>query len=161
MSECIHGLERTTCADCNPRPIAGYIRSGQNDSIGLLFDFAVANPDGFTIDEACDSLAWSRPQFGLMVRKLRLILGSDEINLICEPTGTLGPWTYRLVGNYDDARVWVTNRIDDLTSRLETIHSIAASAMKAADGRSVQGRKARKIESTISYLLRELEDIAA
>ena len=48
---------------------------------GTLFDYAVEQPEGFTVPDACQHFEWSRSQFTRAVRALRLILGSDEINL--------------------------------------------------------------------------------
>jgi hypothetical protein len=157
MSECVHGIEEAACAYCVPRILPGQV----TDNVGELFDYAVSKPNGFTWADVVEDLEWSRPKVNMVIRQLRLVLGGDDINLVAEPSGRYQPWIYRLVGTYGEAREWLDNRIHDMESRLELIHSVASSVTRAADGRSVQGRKARKIERTVGYLLRELADIAA
>lgn len=155
--ECIHGIEQAACAYCVPRTLPGPV----TDNVGELFDYAVSKPNGFTWSDATEDLEWSRPKFNLTVRQLRLVLGGDDINLVAEPGGHWEPYIYRLVGTYGEAREWLATRIRDMESRLELVHAVATSVTRAADGRSVQGRKARKIERTVGYLLRELGDMSA
>ena len=95
-----------------------------------------------------------------VVRRLRLVFAGDDINLVCEPQMLREPWVYKLVGNVEDARSWSTNRISDIETRLETIQAVAESLTNATDGRTIEGRKARKIHRTLGYLIGELAEIA-
>lgn len=129
------------------------------DRAGQLYDYAVEHPEGFTYQDIERDFEWQRSEFVGVVRTLRAILADDEINLTCEPQGQGEPWLYKLIGSYDDARPWATNRIGDLETRLETIGSVSQTLVSATDGRSIEGRKARKMKSTLDYLRGELADI--
>jgi hypothetical protein len=131
------------------------------EDVEVLFDYAEAHPDGFDIHDVEDDLDWRREHLYAVGRALRLVFADDEINLICEPNGYNKPWLYKLVGTYDDARVWATVRYRDMYSRLETTEAVATSLVNATDGRSIEGRKVRKIARTLSYLRAELVDIEA
>jgi len=131
------------------------------EKIAALYDLAADRPEGFTYIDVEEHLGWGRQTFFGVVRQLRLVFADDEINLICEPDGYLEPWRYKLVGNVDAARGWSTNRIGDIETRLETIQSVAETLTKATDGRTIEGRKARKIHRTLGYLIGELAEIAA
>lgn len=127
--------------------------------VNALFDFAAAAPDGFTIDDACHHLRCTRAQVRDAIRQLRLALADDTINLICEPASYLEQWTYRLVGNYDDAKGWAANRISDCRTRMVTIKGVAASVVLGTDGRTIEGKQAKKIARTLGFLIEELADI--
>lgn len=122
-----------------------------------LYEYAVDHPDGFTNIEATTELNWPNlSTFRAVARTLRLLFIDDSINLICEPNG-IGPWTYRLVGTYDDAQLWARNRLLDSETRLGTIEAVSHSVVQATDGRSTDGRKARMIYNTVHYLRQQLE----
>ena len=130
------------------------------ERVGDLFDYAVAHPDGFTYVDVENDLGWDRGLFSWVARNLRAEFADDSVNLICEPQGQYEPWLYRLVGTADDARIWSTNRIADLEGRLHTMASVSESVKNATDGRTTEGRKARKINRTLVRLIEDLEDIA-
>ena len=131
-----------------------------DDVAGELFDFAVTRPDGFTNEEALPVLNLKRiEQFNKAVRRLRLILEDDTIQLVCDPQGSGEDWLYRLVGNLDDAGPWVNNRLRDLNARLETQHAVAKSLVTATDGRTIEGRKARLVAKTLGRLREDLDDV--
>lgn len=126
----------------------------------LLFDFAVSKPNGFTLEDIEREFSWDRKTFFVAVRQLRTAMqGDDEINLVCNPRGSRQTWLYRLVGNYTDAKPWMSNRMGDMERRLETVQGVASSIKNATDGRSKEGRKARKVLRTVSYLIEELAAI--
>jgi hypothetical protein len=129
------------------------------DQAGLLYDFAANKPEGFTWADVEREFGWSRPHFFKVVRRLRLDLGADEINLVCTPKDFRGLWLYELVGDYESAAFWASNRIGDMEARLGTIKNVAGSVETATDGRTVEGKIARKIHNTVSYLLVELSDL--
>ena len=131
--------------------------SAQDDTdAGLLFDFAVVHPDGFTNQEAMDEFGWTRSRFTRIARQVRLILADDTITLTCDPEGQRERWRYRLVGTYHDSRGWSSNRLRDLEARLETIQAFAASIVNATDGRRVDGRKAKLILAVVGALREQL-----
>lgn len=130
------------------------------EKVSLLFDFAATKPEGFTYLDVDEKLGWSRDFFVRVARDLRLMFKGDTITLTCEPGGHGLPWIYKLVGNYDGARPWATNRIGDMESRLETVHAVAETLVNATDGRSQDGRKARKVQRTIGRLIEDLADIS-
>lgn len=132
------------------------------DQAAELFDYMVAQPEGATWEDVACKFDWAanRAHFFHVARKLRLILGEDDqINLVCDPRGRGQTWLYRLVGNPEDALPWQANRLRDAEARLGTIVSVASSVGRGVGKRTLVGRKARKIESTVGYLLRELGDL--
>lgn len=144
-----------------------YLYKGKNEDIprqrtldaNELFDYLAGpgNPKGVRLREIMDHFKWNRSRATEAIRSLRLILGDgDTINLVADPTEYREQWIYRLVGNYDDARWYIGNRIGDLEARLETQAGIAQSLETATDGRTVEGRKARMIRSTLSHLVEQL-----
>jgi hypothetical protein len=130
-----------------------------SDRVTDLFDYAVAHPNGFTKDDIEADLGWEPATTQWVARNLRLTFADDDINLVCEPQGQGERWLYKLVGNPDDARIWATNRTADLESRLRTMAAVASSLENATDGRTVEGRKARKIHRSLARLVEDLEDI--
>lgn len=131
------------------------------EKAGMLFDFAVAMPDGFSYADVYHRFGWHRTSFMKTVRGLRLMFAGDRITLVCEPSNRPNaPHVYRLVGTYDAARPWVTNRVTNLESQLETVHAVAMTLTNATDGRTAEGRKVRKIERTIGRLIEDLADMA-
>jgi hypothetical protein len=122
---------------------------------GLLFDYCVLN-GGFTVDVAGRDLGWSPSQTNLAIRALREDFATGSINLICEPAGT-GRWHYRLVGDLEQAKPWITNRVNDMRTRIRTIGNIAKSMVQATDGRSLEGRRARLIAKTLEALEAQLD----
>lgn len=130
-----------------------------DEDAGRLYDFAAARPDGFTFDDVHAEFGWERSYFSRVSRRVRIIFAEDEINLVCTPQGKCEKWKYELVGNYAAALPWQANRLGDLESRLETVHAVAASIVKGTDGRSTEGRKAKKIEVGVRHLMEQLDQI--
>ncbi len=124
-----------------------------------LYEYAIKSPDGFTFAGVEREFGWKRGEFFRVVRTLRLHLAEDEINLPCSPQGSGEMWLYRLDGTEGGSEDWVRIRMHDSEARLGTIEAVAGSAARCSDPRSVEGLKARRIHSTISYLRRELEHI--
>ena len=84
------------------------------------------------------------------IRWLRHTLAdTEDLNLVCHPQQK-GEWKYQLVGNIEQARPWITNRMADCKTRLVTIRGVAA---------SVEGREARIIKKGISRILEDIEDL--
>lgn len=135
-------------------------RRNLDDDAAALFDYLVSNPDGVTWEDVERELAFPRRNyFFRVVRRLRATLGDDEISVVCDPRGMRETWLYRIVGNPTDAAPWQENRLSDMESRLETILNVSTSVARNTDGRTLVGRKARRISSTIGYLLGELANL--
>ncbi len=135
-----------------------------DDYTGMLYDYAAdkwAAKQTFTYEDVERDLGWDRRLFYEAVRRVRLTLGhsQDSVTLTCDPQGLRKPWAYQLVMSYEDARAWQANRIGDAEARFETIEAHCIAISRSADGRTVEGRKARKIASVIGYLRGELADI--
>lgn len=130
--------------------------SAIDDRAGLLFDYAVVHPEGFTNEDAMRDLEWTLPLFKEAARALRLILADDTITLVCDPQGESERWRYRLVGTYSDARAWSSNRLRDMEARLETVQAIAMTMVRATDGRTTDGRKAKLILAVVAALREQL-----
>lgn len=137
------------------------MRSSKYEKMLWLYDFAGNCPDGFTHADVEAQFGWGRNDFFKVVRDLRLLFKDREITLVCDPQGQGELWRYRLVGSYDEARQWATNRIHDLESRLETVGAVAEAIVNATDGRSIEGRKARKLQRVVGRLIEDLAEIDA
>lgn len=102
----------------------------------------------------CAELGWSRVDLRTAVQALRDELADQgmEHSVVAEPHGHKQPWLYGLRSGNEiigatstdgtDSR-WVPNRLDDAERRLKTIKNVLKVAVKATDGRTLLGRKAR------------------
>lgn len=132
----------------------------ENDAKDMLAILAGA-PDGITMPDMCEQLdwpIWRGHRAKTLIR--RVCAETDTINLVCEPAG-FGPWLYLLVGTLEDATTWVTIRLHDTESRLATMQNVMASLVRASDGRSTDGRKARMLERTFRHLIEDLEALTS
>lgn len=129
--------------------------------IERLADFAFANLDGFDYKDVEAELGWQRPYFFKVARYFRLTYGTAEMNLVCEPPGgrMSKPHIYRLTGETQQIQAYGRSRIPDLVSRVETLQQVAVSAVNATDGRSREGRIARRVERHMTRLHEDLADI--
>jgi hypothetical protein len=126
-----------------------------------LFDLAVANPDGVTVDEICYELDITHHQANEAIRDLRHFLGdTDTINFPCDPAGRGERWVYKLVGDLDGTRVWNANRVRDAESRFRTMDSMMESIVRSYKGqRSTESRKARVMERGLKRMVEDLDTI--
>lgn len=127
----------------------------------MLFDLAVARPEGITVEDMMHEFEWGHHEANDAIRSLRMFLGEfDSINFPCDPQGPGKRWIYRLTGSLDDAKPWVANRLGDGESRLRTMHAMMASIVQSSDGRSSDGRRARLIETGLRHLIEDLDNLA-
>lgn len=131
-----------------------------SEKIGRLFDYAAENKDGFTYQDVERDLDWQRGQFFNTARQLRLMLGNDDtINLVCDPQGQGQPWRYQLVGNVEGARGWISNRLTDTETRIATILAICSTLVRATDGRTGEGKRARIMNKGLSRIIEDLAEL--
>jgi len=134
------------------------------DLAGLVFDQLVAHPDGMTVPDFCEELSLPRRTIYKGIRDARMILAEDDtLFILSDPQGAREPWLYRLV---DGAMVidasesgWVSNRIGDAQTRVQTIYAGMRVAARATDGRTRDGRKARVLARACGRLVEDLEEI--
>lgn len=133
------------------------------EKVEQVFDYLAGHPDGATGDEMAAWLEVSKSTIQRVVHDLRIVLGgTDSITVTCEALGLpTEPHTYRLVGNLEDATGWLSARILEQEVRLETIEYSTASLVTGSDGRTLEGKKARKIHRTLKYLREELAEIGS
>ena len=125
--------------------------------VGELFDLLVSAPQGLTIYQIAEGLQIAVPLARTTVRDLRVVFGVGEaINVTATAIGHREPWLYELVGDYDRARPWLTNRVGDLETRLETIEAVSGSIARGAAEGTIEWRKSKKINRTIASLREEL-----
>lgn len=127
--------------------------------VNRLFDLLADSPEGLTWPEIAEAQDVSGTTARIDIRRLRLVFADDEINVVAVPQGQNEKHRYKLVGNYEDARGWIAGRILDMESRLETVEAVSGSIVNAVDGRTFEGRKARKVNRTITYLREELAEM--
>jgi len=127
-----------------------------DDEVGRLYDL-LATRD-VTKREMAAHLGVGARRCDDVVRSLRLLLGDDDtINVVAIPQR--GPWLYRLVGTYGDAKPWTKNRTLDVRSRLETVNQVLSSLARGADGRTVDGKMVHLLQRTITRALEDLEEM--
>lgn len=135
------------------------IETRRDDLFMLLADA----PEGITITDIQVKLDLTLNQAKQAIRSLRLFLGEDdEINVPCDPPkGDLakGEWLYRLVGDLDSVRPWMSNRVNDAETRLRTMTAMMASIVKATHGNSIEGKKARLMETSLRHLVEDLDNM--
>jgi hypothetical protein len=127
-----------------------------------LIDFALANPDGITVEDMMAEFGWNMRVANETIRDVRLYLGEfEDINFPCDPdpADPTGRWLYRLVGTLDEVRGWTANRMGDAESRLRTMQAMMKSIVAATNGRTTIGRKARTTEKALRRLVEDLDDI--
>lgn len=129
------------------------------DDAGRLLVFAMEHTDGYTWEDAAAEFSWSRRRVGQATHTLRVILATEPENLVCEQETPLRPWVYRLTDEKGHTRAWASNRVLDLETRLETMLGVAQSTVKATDGRTDPGKRARVMERGIRHILENLADL--
>jgi hypothetical protein len=132
------------------------------DRIDQLYDFLADHPT-VTRDQIAKHMDVSYARAGKVIHALRIFLGdTKDISLVCDPNPNdrNGPWLYSLIGTLEGARPWQTNQMRHLVTRIETSNAIADSLIAATDGRTVDGRKVRKIHRVLSRLLEDLEELS-
>lgn len=130
-----------------------------DEKVQILWDYAVAHPDGFTRYDVQNDIGWSNSELSDVARHLRQFFADDVITLTATPQGQHEPWIYQLVGTLEAAGPWSRNRLLDTETRLSTIHAVAKSLVHATDGRQRDGKKARVIERTLRHLQENLAAI--
>jgi hypothetical protein len=113
----------------------------------VLFDLLADSDQTYVTVQA--ATGWNRPQIMKAVQVLRDILAAngDVISVTAEPQGKGQPWLYSLragnqITNAEESR-WINNRIGDAERRLTTIKHVLEVAVRALDGRTAAGQKAR------------------
>lgn len=125
-----------------------------------LVGYLTEHPEGSTIEDLAEALGTSLDGARRAVQRLRIELGANqEVNLICNPAGQRQRWLYFLVGTVDEAKPWATNRRRDSETRLRTQQAIWTSVAAATDGRTVEGRKARRAQKAMTRLLEDFAEI--
>lgn len=136
-------------------------KSRMETDIDALFDYAVANPGGFTRLDAEVTYGWTTAHFQEVERNLRAALATYAENLICNPDedNPGGLWIYRLTADVELTHEWHDNRLGDAETRLKTIMNVAQSAMHAHSGRTRTGKRARILYKAASRALEDLEEL--
>jgi len=136
------------------------IRDERRDLLRLQLE---ANPAGIDYDDIMADLGVDYVTAGQAVRDLRLwyFHEGDTITVVGTPQGKGQRWLFTLAGTTDAARPWVVNRLLDTESRLRTMHSVLGVLVNASDGRTVAGRKARRIERGLRHLVEDLDALDA
>ena len=135
------------------------------EKVDLVIAYAVARPDGFTYDDIRRDFGWSRSDFGKVVNKVRLLLGSpadgsaQTINLLCDPQKPGEPWLYRMLGNGVTAIPWQDTRMNDAEARFQTMLNVARSVLARTDGRTREGQRAKIVVKAMTRLLEDLDEI--
>ena len=84
------------------------------------------------------------------IRWLRIVLAeSDDVNIVATPQKN-APWLYSLTGDMEVAQPWVSNRMEDARSRLETMRAVVA---------VMAGREAKIIRRGLSRIMEDLDDL--
>jgi len=130
---------------------------------GWLFDRLMAvRPNGLTYEDAEQEWGWDRGYFFKVVRVLRSILASEKVTVPCAQEDGYGtPYVYRLTDDPKAIEAWEANRLNDGESRLVTIRNVAESAMHFTDGRSLTGKRARKMHKAVDRLIEDLAELRA
>lgn len=129
----------------------------RDEEADRLYEYAVAHPEGFTKHDVKRDLGWHSVKLSHIARVVRMRHANDEINLICLPEGQSQPWRYMLSATPEAIRQWGQQREGDMETRLKTMAAVASSNVNTTDGRTLDGRRARLVASTLSSLLVQLE----
>lgn len=138
--------------------------SAADDLAGKVYDLLADAPEGLTMEDIAEQLSMPRDAIRRAVRAARMTLSdADTLFILAEPQGARQPWRYRLVDggtlvDFEDS-AWVPNRVKDSQSRVALLAAAMAVAVRATDGRSIEGRKARTMERQLRHLTEDLEGI--
>lgn len=128
-----------------------------DDAINELFDYAATHREGFTAPEARDALGISQTVFESAIRGIRRIFDTGKETLVADRRGHNEPWLYRLVSTYEDAEGWAGEQLRHLETRIGTMVAVLSAIVRATDGRTRNGKKAREFLHTLKYLVERLE----
>ena len=133
-------------------------RSSRVEKVNMVFDLLV---DGSkTGQQLATELDVAATTVIRIIHDLRLVLGHDDtITVITEPQGLKEPHLYTLVGNYEQSVQWRHGRISNIEARLRVDEYSMMSIARGTDKRTVDGKKAVKIERTLRYLREELAEM--
>lgn len=129
------------------------------ERVDLLFDLLNEHPQGVTLAEIMPAIqVRDKSHANRVIRAFRLMFAKEKVNLTATPQGPGEEWLYTLGA---EPEVWAANRVGDTESRLETMAAVMQSVVNATDGRTLVGRKARKMEVAFRHLQEDLDSIAA
>lgn len=122
-----------------------------------VLDVLRQHPNGMTISALAIAMGENERAVYRDIRWLRR--RGDLDNIPATPNGYMQPWLYRVTNDLETNSEWVANRIGDAESRFETMIGQAETLIRVTNGRTTNGRKARKIDRVLRYLMQELADI--
>lgn len=123
--------------------------------IYTLHAHACAAVEGATLAEVSNAIRWARERFAE---------GSGEFNVVCVPLSGVpatSRFRYALVSSQEAAEPWVRIRVNDATARITTLVNVLGPVVRATDGRSLDGRRARLIETGVRHIQENLENLVA
>jgi hypothetical protein len=122
----------------------------------ILFDLLAAAPEGLDIHEIADELGVPKRVVYGVIGRLRILQGHDDtINVVWRSQGSRR--VYCLTGNLDDCKEWTHFRLRMIESWLRMTMAVLSALIRATDGRTIDGRIARKLHM---HFQRALEDLA-
>lgn len=110
--------------------------------------FEIASRLGVSFDTASEVIAYHR-----------LTLSGDTALIHEQPTQ--GDHWYVVTGDPERITRWVRVRLRDGDSRLRTILEVALVAVRVTDGRTGEGRRARRFVKHIGRLIEDIDEILA
>ena len=122
-----------------------------------VLDVLRQHPNGLTIHDLAVAMGENDRTVYRDIRWLRR--RGDIDNIPATPNGHMQPWLYRVTNDLEANSEWVANRIGDAESRFLTMIGQAETLVRVTNGRTTNGRKARKIDRVLRYLMQELADI--
>lgn len=128
-----------------------------------LLELLGNDPDGITVDQIAAGLATDYNTARRTIHDLRVWLGdTGQVFLVCLPQGGNDRWLYRLTDGAQLATEgtpeawWVKNRVDDAQTRVATVAAGLQVAVRMTDGRSLVGRRARRMALSLNRLVEDL-----
>jgi hypothetical protein len=125
-----------------------------------LFDYALTQPDDFAMFDALMALDMTRAQFCRAVSDIRKVAAENNYTMVCR-RGRFNQHRYRLVQRYAEMVEWVQGRQGSIGAQLETVEGALSVAVNNSDGRTGDGRRARRSLRLVSFLREELQDMDA
>lgn len=130
-----------------------------DEELSSLFDL-IASKGGQTILDIAAHLGVRVRRAQVVVHDLRQMFGHDDtVNLVCDPQGQRELWLYDFRGTLDGVTPWTGWSLAHVETRLETLEAVAASIERAADGRTIEGRRARILARAIRRAREDLADL--
>jgi hypothetical protein len=130
----------------------------QNRRITQLVTYISDNPDGVTVDGMQAELGLDYSTTRKLIHAVRIYLRDSGFDLCCNPsTIRRGRWIYYFTGDWQEGNQWLSFRLRDTQGRIKTVEAVMTALFSKLDGRSSEGRAAKRCLISVRHLEENLD----